>query len=97
MSLQGFSPFGQLDRRNITRDEASSATVPRLRATAPHGLKLRPPRYKELFTNAEEGREEMIVFDARSGAVLRTFPPPHGVHNFVFDTDGTALFAYNEK
>jgi DNA-binding beta-propeller fold protein YncE len=63
-------------------------------ATAPHGLILRPPQYEELFTNAEEGREEMIVFDARSGAVLRTFALPHGVHNFVFNTDGTALFAY---
>jgi len=63
-------------------------------ATAPHGLKLRPPRYKELFTNAEEGREEMVIFDASSGAVLRTFALPHGVHNFVFNADGTALFAY---
>jgi DNA-binding beta-propeller fold protein YncE len=63
-------------------------------ATAPHGLKSRPPQYRELFTNAEEGNEGMIVFDADSGAVLRTFALPHGVHNFLFNADGTALFAY---
>ena len=37
-------------------------------ATAPHGLKLRPPEYRELFTNAEAGNEMMIVFDAKRGA-----------------------------
>jgi hypothetical protein len=51
-------------------------------ATAPHGLKLRPPKFRELFANSEEGNEGMIVFDARSGRVLRTFALPHGVHNF---------------
>ena len=63
-------------------------------ATAPHGLKLRPPKYWELFTNAEEGNEGMIVFDANSGRVRRSFALPHGVHNFIFNADGTALFAY---
>ena len=63
-------------------------------ATAPHGLKLRPPKCRELFANAEEGNEGMIVFDADSGRVLRTFALPHGVHNFLFNADGTALFAY---
>ena len=62
--------------------------------TAPHGLKLRPPKYKELFTNAEEGATGMIVFNADSGAVLRTFPLPPRVHNFVFNADGSALFAF---
>lgn len=61
---------------------------------APHGLKLRPPKYRELFTNAEEGSEGMVVFDAASGTVLRTFPLPAGVHNFVFNSDGSALFAF---
>jgi DNA-binding beta-propeller fold protein YncE len=65
--------------------------------TAPHGLKLRPPKYHELFTNAEEGREAMIVFDAGSGAVLRTFPLPPGVHNFLFNSSGSALFAFTTK
>jgi len=47
-----------------------------------------------LFTNAEEGKVGMVVFDSESGAVLRTFSLPHGVHNFIFNADGTALFAY---
>lgn len=63
-------------------------------ATAPHGLKLRPPQYRELFTNAEAGNEGMIVFDAQSGRVLRSFALPRGVHNFVFSADGNALFAF---
>lgn len=62
--------------------------------TAPHGLKLRPPRYRELFTNTEVGYEAMVVFDAASGMVLRTFGLPHGVHNFIFNAEGTALFAF---
>lgn len=62
--------------------------------TAPHGLKLRPPKYHELFTNAEEGSGGMVVFDALSGTVLRTFPLPPGVHNFLFNADGSALFAF---
>ena len=62
--------------------------------TAPHGLKLRPPKYRELFTNAEEGSPGMVVFDSASGAVLRTFPLSVGVHNFVFNADGSALFVY---
>ena len=63
-------------------------------AAAPHGLKLRPPKYQELFVNAEQGNEAMIVFDANSGRVLRKFALPRGVHNFLFNADGTALFAY---
>ena len=63
-------------------------------AAAPHGLKLRPPEYRELFTNAEAGKESMIVFDAGSGRVRRAFSLPPGVHNFLFNADGTALFAY---
>ncbi|MBN9663230.1 MAG: hypothetical protein J0H49_33835 [Acidobacteria bacterium] len=62
--------------------------------TAPHGLKLRPPKYRELFTNAEVGREAMVVFDAVSGMVLRTFDLPPGVHNFIFSADGRSLFAF---
>jgi DNA-binding beta-propeller fold protein YncE len=62
--------------------------------TAPHGLKLRPPAHRELFTNTEEGREAIVVFDAKSGEVVRTFPLPPGVHNFVFNSDGSALFAF---
>lgn len=79
-----------LDLRKLTE-----RTRFKLRAgfTAPHGLKLRPPKYRELFTNAEEGVGGMVVFDADSGTVLRTFPLPPRVHNFVFNSDGSALFA----
>jgi DNA-binding beta-propeller fold protein YncE len=63
-------------------------------SSAPHGLKLRPPRYRELFTNTEIGNESMIVFDAERGTVLRSFPLPRGVHNFIFDDDGGSLFAF---
>lgn len=63
-------------------------------AAAPHGLKLRPPKHRELFVNAEEGEEQMIVLEADSGKVLRSFALPHGVHNFIFNADGTALFAF---
>lgn len=73
--------------------ERERFSLPNGRA-APHGLKLRPPQYRELFTNAEAGDEGMIVFDAESGTVLRTFDLPHGVHNFIFNRDGTAIFAF---
>ena len=39
----------------------------------------------------------MVIFDARSGKVLRTFPLPAAVHNFVFNADGSALFAFTLK
>jgi DNA-binding beta-propeller fold protein YncE len=64
---------------------------------APHGLKLRPPQHAELLTNAEAGEVGMVVFDSASGAVSRTFPLPAGVHNFVFNDDGSALFAFTLK
>jgi CheY-like chemotaxis protein len=34
------------------------------------------------------------IVDPSSGRVLRSFALPHGVHNFLFSADGTALFAY---
>jgi DNA-binding beta-propeller fold protein YncE len=65
--------------------------------SAPHGLKLRPPKYRELFTNTEIGTEAMVVFDTDSGKVLRTFVLPPGVHNFIFNADGSALYAFTLK
>jgi hypothetical protein len=62
-------------------------------SASPHGLNLRPPAYRELFTNAELGNEAMVVLDSKSEIVLRIFDLPHGVHNFIFDRNGTALFA----
>jgi DNA-binding beta-propeller fold protein YncE len=75
------------------RTECSRFTIPS-GFTAPHGLKLRPPQFRELFTNAEEGSGGMIVLDSKSGATLRTFPLRPGVHNFLFNADGSALFAF---
>jgi DNA-binding beta-propeller fold protein YncE len=65
--------------------------------TGPHGLKLRPPRYQELFTNTEIGVETMVVFDVRTHKVKRQFALPEGVHNFVFKADGSALYAFTLK
>jgi DNA-binding beta-propeller fold protein YncE len=62
--------------------------------SAPHGLKIRPRHTNELFTNTENGFEEMVVFDLRSGSVLRTFPLPKGVHNFIFSPDGADCYAF---
>jgi len=63
-------------------------------ARAPHGLKIRPGHANELFTNAEDGREEMVVFNTENGTVLRTFALPAGLHNFVFSEDGADCYAF---
>ena len=65
--------------------------------TAPHGLKLRLPHGRELFTNTEQGTGAMVVLDATSGNVLRSFALPSGVHNFLFDAGGAQLFAFTLK
>ncbi len=64
-------------------------------AKAPHGVKLRPGS-AELFVNAEVG-DRMVVFDAGSGKVLRSFPVPPGTHNFVFSRDGARLYLFAGK
>lgn len=61
---------------------------------APHGLKLRPPTYQELFVNAEEGQQALVVFAAHSGQLLRQIPIPPSVHNFIFDASGSRLYAF---
>jgi DNA-binding beta-propeller fold protein YncE len=63
-------------------------------ARAPHGLKIRPGHPNELFTNTEDGREEMVVFNTGNGTVLRTFALPAGVHNLVFSEDGADCYAF---
>jgi len=80
--------------------EVQKFTLPQENLAAPHGVKLRPSNTKapesELFTNAEIG-DTMLVFDIASGKVLRTFPLPPGVHNFIFSPDGKSLFAFSTK
>ena len=53
---------------------------------APHGVKLRPSS-DELFVNAEAGHDTMLVYDADSRRLLRTFPLEKGSHNFVFSSE----------
>lgn len=61
---------------------------------APHGLKIRPQHPGELFTNTEEGTEDMVVLNADSGAIVRSFPLPLGIHNFIFSADGSDCYAF---
>jgi DNA-binding beta-propeller fold protein YncE len=75
--------------------EIRKFTLPDGPLAAPHGVKLRP-NATELFTNAEIG-DTMLVFDTNSGKILRTFPVPPGVHNFIFSPDGSALYAFSIK
>jgi hypothetical protein len=75
------------------RQERTRFPLP-ARARAPHGLKLRPEHPEELFTNTEDGLEEMVVLNATNGSVLRTFPLPAGVHNFIFSENGDDLYAF---
>lgn len=58
---------------------------------APHGLKLKPPGHAELYVNAEYG-DSMLVFDAKSGRILRSFPIAKGNHNFEFSASGDTLW-----
>ena len=60
---------------------------------APHGVKLRPST-DELFVNAETGGDTMLVYDANSRSLLRTFPLEKGSHNFVFSSDGRFVFVF---
>jgi len=60
---------------------------------APHGLGFRPQHGEELFVNAEQG-DQMLVFDLPKAQIKRTFALPAGVHNFVFSSDGSELYAF---
>ncbi len=59
--------------------------------SAPHGLKLRPPLYRELFVNVEKGHA-MLVFDVSSGKILRRLPIDSFSHNFQFSPDGQSVW-----
>lgn len=88
ISVASGSQQGQL--LTFFPESADTNTVGILRA--PHGIKLRPPDFAEIFVNAEVGNQ-MLVYDESSGEILRTFPVPAGTHNFVFAPDGQALYA----
>jgi DNA-binding beta-propeller fold protein YncE len=77
----------------VTRWKLPLAADHKTPLKAPHGVKLRPGE-TELFVNSEVGPEAFIVFDTRTGKVKRTFPAPHGSHNFIFSPDGKALYVF---
>jgi DNA-binding beta-propeller fold protein YncE len=77
----------------VQKRERTRFTLP-AGARAPHGLKVRPGHPSELFTNTEDGQEEMVVFNKNDGTVLRTFPLPKGVHNFIFSENGSDCYAF---
>lgn len=58
---------------------------------APHGVKLRPPAGNELYVNVEFG-DSMLVYNPKSGRIIRSFPVPPGTHNFVFSPQGDTLW-----
>lgn len=61
--------------------------------SGPHGVKLRPPRHGELFTNAEVGGDTMLVFDTATHDLLRRFVLPEATHNFIFSVDGSSMYS----
>lgn len=88
------TPGGRIVRVDLRRRAISGQYLlpPDLRA--PHGIKLRPPLGRELYTNAEVGGDTMLAYDVRSGRLSRRFPLPKGTHNFVFSPDGSTLFSF---
>jgi len=66
-------------------------TTPDTAGNMPHGIKLRPGKYRELFINIEKG-DSMLVLGADSFQLIRKFPLPKGTHNFLFSADGSRLW-----
>jgi DNA-binding beta-propeller fold protein YncE len=59
----------------------------------PHGIKVRPGKKRELFVNIERP-DEMQVYDIDQLKIKRTYPLPHGSHNFIFSEDGKSLWLF---
>jgi len=60
---------------------------------APHGLKLRPGAPSgedELYVNVEQS-DQMLVYSAVAGKLIRQFAVPMETHNFIFSGDGKQL------
>lgn len=66
-------------------------TTPDSAGNMPHGIKIRPGAYRELFVNIEKG-DSMLVFDANQLQIIRRYALPAGTHNFVFSADGKRLW-----
>lgn len=58
----------------------------------PHGIKVRPGKYRELFVNTEIGGDTMLVFDTQHLTIKRKFGLPKGTHNFSFSPRGDTLW-----
>ncbi|HVW96917.1 MAG TPA: hypothetical protein VHA56_13185 [Mucilaginibacter sp.] len=58
----------------------------------PHGVKVRPGNYRELFVNTEIGGDTMIVYDLNKLAEEKRFGLPSGTHNFTFSSTGDRLW-----
>jgi DNA-binding beta-propeller fold protein YncE len=61
-------------------------------ANGPHGIKVRPGKYRELFVNMEIGGDTMVVYDVARLKVKRKFALPKGTHNFSFSAKGDTLW-----
>lgn len=60
--------------------------------SGPHGIKIRPGKWRELFVNLEIGGDTMLVFDPDNLQLKRKFRLPPGTHNFAFSADGRQLW-----
>ena len=58
----------------------------------PHGIKIRPGKYREFFVNTEIGGDTMRIFDTRHLIIKRKFALPKGTHNFSFSASGDTLW-----
>lgn len=88
------TPGDRVVEVDLARGAISGAFVLPDDVRGPHGVKLRPPEFRELFTNAEVGGDTTLVFDVATRRLLRRFPLPKGTHNFVFSRDGGALYSF---
>jgi DNA-binding beta-propeller fold protein YncE len=79
-------PGDHITEVNLVSGATRTFTLPS-GATGPHGVRL---HNGELFTNAEVG-DQMVVFDAGTGAVKRSFAIPALVHHFLFSREGDII------
>lgn len=83
-SISVIDPF---NGKNITTLFTTGDTT----GNMPHGVKVRPGTFSELFVNIEKA-DSMIVYSLPSYAVKRKFALPAGTHNFIFSKDGNRLW-----
>lgn len=85
-TISVFDPFtGKILRQLYTAKDTSVHN-------GPHGLKVRPGKYRELFVNTEIGGDSMLVYSLNNLKAKRIFALPQGSHNFVFSATGDTLW-----